>query len=213
MSTKKNFLITVAALLSGCLSQAQEAGNPILTDTFDSQDKLAENWTFRGKPAVAGGKVELAASEITLNKELPAEYVIECDVTLDHDMTKPAGFAGMLIGPCRFQVKPEGTSFLLWPDFTTKKNHGTYKKIEGFKLGSPVKLTVVCTVEGDAANYSYFINGTLINSFRTALPEKDKNGKLPTPFFTSWRVDKLTVDNFKLSEVKKGVPAAAAPAK
>ncbi len=213
MSTKKNFLITVAALLSGCLSYAQEAGNPILTDTFDSQEKLAENWTFRGKPVVADGKVELVGSELTLRKELPAEYVIECDVTLDHDMTKPAGFAGMIIGPCRFQVKPEGKSFLLWPDMTTKKNQGVYNQIEGFKLGVPVKTTVVCTVEGDAVKYSYFINGTLINSFKAALPEKDKNGKFPTPFFTSWRVDKLTVDNFKLSEVKKGAPAAAVPAK
>lgn len=203
MSIKKNLLLAAAALLSGWLCNAQEAGTPIFTDKFESKEKLAENWIARGTPKVADGKVELAASELTFRRDLPPEFFIEYNISLDHDMTKPGGFAGMLIGPYRFQIKPEGTSFLLWPDMNTKKAHGIYKKIDGFKLGDPVKIAVARTIDGEVATYFYFINGKLIGSFKASLPEKDKNGRFPMPFFTAWRVDKLTVDNFKLSEVKK----------
>ena len=65
---------------------------------------------------------------------------------------------------------------------TTKKAHGIYKKIDGFKLGDPVKIAVSRTIDGDVATYSYFINGKLIGSFKASLPEKDKNGRFADAF-------------------------------
>ena len=195
--------IASACLVLGLCCPAQEPGAPIFADSFDTKDTFAENWVSRGNVKSADGRAEFIGGDMTLRQELPPEFFVECDVTMEHDMKKPAGFGGMMIGPFRFQVKPEGVSFLLWNEIGSKQSKGAYLKIDNFELGRPVRTAVARTVKGDIATYTYFINGKKIGSFKANLPEKDKNGKLPGVFFTAWRVDKMYVDNFRLSTVKK----------
>ena len=182
---------------------AIEPGTPIFSDSFDTPATFAENWITKGQIESSDGRVEIVSGTLTLRRDMPLEFYAECDLTLFmDDPARPQGFGGMMIEGCRFQVKPEGRTFLVWPKMGDNRAAGKYLKIDGYEKGRSVRLGVYRVVKGDLASYTYFVNGRHSGSFVQKKPDK-KDDKYSPLCFTSWRVDRMQIDNFRLCTVKK----------
>ena len=204
---KKNHLLRIFLLPLWVSSfadaaAAPQAGAPVFADSFDSVGTFAENWISGGGTKSGNGEVTVKGA-FQLRRPLPKEFFLECDLTLEHDMKKPRGFAGMSISGYHFKVQPDGKSFLVWKTKSDKRSRGNYQKIDGFALGQKVHCAVARTVAGTRVTYTYFINGKFMGSFEDMLPEETEKGPFATLSFGCWRVDSLKVDNFKLSMVKR----------
>jgi len=190
-------------LLSAAGVGALEPGAPIFSDSFDTPATFAENWVSKGQIKSADGRAEMKSGALTLRRDTPLEFYAEFDLTLFmDDPARPLGFGGMMVGNCRFQLKPEGKTFLLWTAMGAGRSSGKYLKIDGYEKGRPVRLGVYRTVKDDLATYTYLVNGKNMGSFVQKAPQK-KHGKYSPLFFTSWRVDRMHIDNFSLCAVKK----------
>ena len=173
-------------------------GVPIFEDNFDSSGTFAENWVAKGGKS-QDGKLVLNGDSPKLRRELPPEFYVECDLILQHqDQAKLSGHAGMMIGPGRFAIMANGTSFLIAKD-VDGATVTRYVPIDGYELGRPVHIAVARTIVGDLATYTYLINGKVIGSFCQSKPEKATDGL----YFLRSNVDQLYVDNFRLSSVNK----------
>lgn len=205
MIIKKNAFI-LAAVFAGCIASdmfaAPQAGAPVFADSFESAGTFAEQWVARGKTKLENGAVSVDGV-FQLRRPLPKEFFLECDLTLNHDMKKPRGFAGISIAGYHFKVQPDGKSFLVWKTKSDKRSRGTYKGIDGFSLGQPVHCALARTITGTRVTYTYFINGKFMGSFEDTLPAETEKGPFATLDFNAYRVDSLIVDNFKLSMVKR----------
>jgi len=195
--------ICAVVLLSASGVGAIEPGAPIFSDSFDTPATFAENWVSTSQVKSSDGRVEMKGGTLTLRRDTPLEFYAEFDLTLFmDDPNRPTGFGGMMIEDCRFQLKPEGKTFMLWVPMAGKRSAGKYLNIDGYEKGRPVRVGVYRTVKGDLATYTFFVNGDNSGSFVQKVPEK-KDGKYTPLFFTSWRVDRLQIDNFRLCSVKK----------
>ena len=182
---------------------AVEAGAPLFVDSFETAATFAENWKFSGKVLSADGRVSLSGGDLIPRQPLPAEFVLECDVALFHDLSQPGGFAGIGLDGFHFKVKPEGKSFLVWKEIGAEQASGNYPIIDGFQLGKPVHLRISRTVRGNLATYDYCVNGQQVGTFKAKAKADNGDDILPKMSFNIHRVDRMDVDNFRLFSVKK----------
>ena len=69
-----------------------QAGAPVFFDDFESNLTFAENWTARSSVSQDGRLSAVPGDKLELRRELPQEFYIECDLTLQGDMGKPQGY-------------------------------------------------------------------------------------------------------------------------
>ncbi len=185
------FLCNISNLLA-----APKPGMPIFTDNFDTPATFAENWVANGAKSL-NGQMVIRGGTPNLRIDLPLEFYVECDVAL-RNKKQQLGHGGIMIGSYRFQIQSNGKAFLIAKDIGGK-SIVNYAPISEYEMGRPVRISIARTVDNDLATYTYFINGKTYGSFRQNLPDKGKDNKL----VISGDVEKITIDNFCLSSVKK----------
>jgi len=208
MAKSRNYLwqcilTSLLMLFATTVINALEPGAPIFSDSFDTKDTFAENWISKGKVKSADGNVTMKSGELILRRDTPLEFYVEFDLTLFMDNPdSPTGFGGLQVDNCLFKIQPTGKTFLLWRKVGEKKNSGRYRLIDGYENGRPCKLGVYRIIDGDLAKYTFLVNGNNFGTIVQPLPKK-KDGKYDPLRINFWRIDRMEVDNFTLSAVKK----------
>ncbi len=190
------FVVGVFLLQTTVFSAELQRGATLFEDNFDTVGTFAENWKTRDGSG-KNGSLFVGGGLTDLRSEIPADFFVECDMTMKHDMKNKTGFAGFVIDGVLFQVQPQGKAFFLGKDYQNIPVH-SYKEVKGYELGRSVHLAVARKSKDNIATYTFFINNEYIGEIRRKLPEKSKD-KIS---FRRYRVDEATIDNFRLSTLK-----------
>lgn len=211
MLKKMLFLLVTTIVISGF---AQERGNPIYSDSFDTVATFAEKWVPKDKRIKSeNGKVIFPKTgTLIMRGNTPLEFYAEMDITVDmsHESDKSKwgqAFCGLMIDGYRFMVQPFGTTWMIYKLKGHKRSRGKHIKIDGYKEKKAIRLTLIRKVDNDVATYIYKVNGKAAGSFvcdapkaSSSAPGKPKTYK-PLEIF-SYKVQ-MTLDNFAMFALKR----------
>lgn len=203
----KIFLLLTAVLMALPIF-TQERGTPIFQDTFDTKDTFAENWVvgkgWNGRILSADGQVNFPrGGNLLMRRDTPADFYVEIDVTLnalaEGASAEGGAFCGFIIEGFRFTLTNAGN---YWVASSPKESGGTglRGKIDGFRFGEPVKISLTRKAKAGIAQYLFHVNGKEAAT-RFFNLKKESDGKYKPLTIFSYKID-MSIDNFGLFMVK-----------
>ncbi len=203
----KTILLLMSVLMSLPIF-AQERGTPIFQDSFDTKDTFAENWVvgkgWNGRIHSIDGQVVFPqGGSLMMRRDTPADFYVEMDITvnsLSENASVKRGFCGFIIEGFRFTITNEGN---YWVASSPKESGGTglSGKIEGFRFGKPVRVSLTRKAKAGTAKYIFDVNGKEAAT-RVFNLHKDSEGKYKSLNIFSYGID-MSIDNFGIFMIKQ----------